>query len=460
MAGSDGGSERLRAISGRLGELLGGPAASSLRRLSSGASRETFVFEHAGRELVLQVERGASRLSSAPPQAPLLEAAAVAGVPVPSVIAHGGEDPVLGGAWLVVQALPGTTDPAAIVTAEGAAAEELLDGLAAALAAVHRMPADPALANPVDDPVALLRGAHDSLGEPHPTFELAFRALAGERPAGHPRALVHGDFRMGNLMVAGASLTGVLDWELAHLGDPVEDLGWLCVPAWRFGRPDRPAAGLGSRESLLEAYERHSGLRIDLDALRWWELAGTLRWGVICVMQAFTHLSGEVASVEHAVIGRRACEVEWDLLELLDPGGAATRAGPSAGGARESAPGGHDRPTTVELIEAARGALGGELLPLLEGRAAFQMRVSLRALGIVRRELELAREHAAVRAAALARVGCEDEAALSAAIRDGELDDRRAEVLATLHELVRCKLEVANPGYVGAQQNRPREEEP
>ena len=165
----------------------------------------------------------------------------------------------------------------------------------------------------------------------------------------------------------------MLDWELAHVGDPVEDLGWLCVPAWRFARPDRPAAGLGTREELLDAYERHAGVAVDPAALRWWELAGTLRWGVICVMQAFTHLSGATRSVEHAVIGRRACEVEWDLLELLGP--APADAGPesrAAGGpARREAPALHDRPTTLELLEAARGALGDDVLPQLEGRAGL-----------------------------------------------------------------------------------------
>ena len=129
---------------------------------------------------------------------------------------------------------------------------------------------------------------------------------------------MHGDFRMGNLMVSERGVTGVLDWELAHLGDPVEDLGWMCVPAWRFSRPDRPAAGLGTRAELLTAYARHGGEVVHRDA-HCWELAGTLRWGVVCVMQAFSHLSGAITSIEHAVIGRRTCEVEWDLLELLDP---------------------------------------------------------------------------------------------------------------------------------------------
>ena len=176
-------------------------------------------------------------------------------------------------------------------------AEQLIDELARALAAIHRMPADPAIVSRVEDPLALLYEWHDRLGEPHPVFELAFRVLEAGRPAATRWALVHGDFRMGNLLVGPAGLRGVLDWELAHVGDPVEDLGWLCVPAWRFTRPDRPAAGLGGREQLLAAYERHAGLAIEPSVLGWWELAGTLRWGVISVMQAFAHLSGARSSV-------------------------------------------------------------------------------------------------------------------------------------------------------------------
>jgi aminoglycoside phosphotransferase (APT) family kinase protein len=464
---ASGSGERATAISERLGELLGEPVTGPLRRLSSGASRETFAFATGDRgALVAQIDRRGSRLTDAPAQAPLLSAAAAAGVPVPRVVAHGGEDPVLGRSWTVTEAIEGTTDPAAILAGEGVPdAGELLDSVAAALAAVHRMPADPALAPAVEDPIALLRATHDGLGEPHPTFELAFRVLSRDRPAPVGRTLVHGDFRLGNLLVGARGVSGVLDWELTHLGDPVEDLGWLCVRAWRFGRPERPAAGLGAREELIAAYDRHAGTRVDAASLRWWELAGTLRWGVICVMQAFAHLSGAVRSVEHAVIGRRACEVEWDLLELLDPRPAGEpRSTPAedAGAAGASGDGGnagarpqlHDRPTAIELLDAARGALGDDVLPGLEGRAAFQLRVSLRALGIVRREIAHAGEHAAVHAAALARLGAADEAELARAIRDGELEGRTDELLAALRGIVRAKLEVANPAYLAGPSQR------
>jgi aminoglycoside phosphotransferase (APT) family kinase protein len=458
--GADG---RLRAISERLGDVLGERVADEIHQLSSGASRETCAFATvSGRELVLQMDRHARTGAGRPAQAPLLQAAAAAGVPVPRVVAHGDEDPVLGPSWIVVEAIAGTTDPAKILAGVGVpGAPELIDSVAAALAAVHRMPDDPALAPPVEDPLAALRQSYDSLGEPHPTFELAFRALeTGPPPA--PRVLVHGDFRMGNLMVGERGVTGVLDWELTHLGDPIEDLGWLCVPAWRFGRPDRPAAGLGTREELATAYERHSGVAVDMEALRWWELAGTLRWGVICVMQAFTHLSGATRSIEHAVIGRRACEVEWDLLGMLDRHAVASSEPQPQPADRLVPPraGLHDRPTMLELLDAARGALGDDVLPALEGRAAFQLRVTLRALGMVGRELGAAEQHALVHAAALARLGVADEAELAAAIRAGDFHGRDAEVLLALRNVVRAKLEVANPRYLDQNKKAPAKEGP
>jgi aminoglycoside phosphotransferase (APT) family kinase protein len=465
-----GASTRTRTIADRLAEVLGEALDGDIRRLSSGASRETFAFSTRARGgLVVQIARGGGgKIVQAPPQAPLLAAAAQAGVPVPRVVAHGHDDDVLGVSWAVVESLDGTTDPQAILEGEGVPPPpELIDGIASALAAVHRMPTDLASAPPIDDPLALLRAMHDNLGEPHPAFELAFRALEDGRPAVARRTLVHGDFRMGNLMVGREGVTGVLDWELTHVGDPVEDLGWLCVPAWRFHRLDRPAAGLGTREELLTAYERHANVAVDPAALSWWELYGTLRWGVICVMQAYTHLSGATKSVEHAVIGRRACEVEWDLLELLD--GSAARA-PARTRGRGSPvetidtpaigappPALHDRPTAFELIDAARGALGDDVLPQLEGRAAFQLRVSLRALGIVRRELEHAREHTAMHAAALGSLRCADERELASAIREGALDGREQDVLAVVRATVRAKLQVANPSYLTMSESLARE---
>ena len=129
--------------------------------------------------------------------------------------------------------------------------------------------------------------------------------------------LVHGDFRTGNYLADESGVTAILDWEGAHLGDPIEDLGWVCVKSWRFGAIDKPAGGFGSREELWAAYERAGGARVDPARAHWWEVFGTVRWGVICLTQAWRHLSGSVKSMELASIGRRAVETEVDLLQLL-----------------------------------------------------------------------------------------------------------------------------------------------
>jgi aminoglycoside phosphotransferase (APT) family kinase protein len=156
------------------------------------------------------------------------------------------------------------------------------------------------------------------MGDTTATFEWAFRWLAKNRPAPTTPTLVHGDFRMGNLIVDGSELAAVLDWELVHSGDGAEDLAWFCIRAWRFGAPKaRAAGGLGSIEDLLAAYEQAGGTAVDREGFRWWLILATLRWGVICRFQAERHLSGETTSVELATIGRRVCETEWDLLNLL-----------------------------------------------------------------------------------------------------------------------------------------------
>jgi aminoglycoside phosphotransferase (APT) family kinase protein len=129
--------------------------------------------------------------------------------------------------------------------------------------------------------------------------------------------VVHGDFRNGNLVVGPDGVRAVLDWELVHVGDPMEDLGWLCTRAWRFGGAP-PVGGFGEYDDLVAAYEKRSGVAVDRDVLRWWELLGTVKWGVICVVQANRHLVGGQRSVELAAIGRRVCEQEYDCLNLLE----------------------------------------------------------------------------------------------------------------------------------------------
>ena len=317
-------SEVTSGLSGALAAVLQAGSVTDVRRLSGGASRETWAFAADGRPLILQRElpRSARRVGMAT-QAALLRAAASEGVPVPAVVATGtGEagdhDSELGAPWMVLERIEGETIPRRILrdTEFASARAVLASQCGAVLARIHRI--EPGAIDHLGggDPVAELRTGLDVVGEPHPAFELGFRWLDRNRPLPGEAGVVHGDFRNGNLVVGPDGLRAVLDWELAHRGDPLEDLGWLCVRAWRFGETGH-VGGFGDLDQLIAAYETGSSAEVDRGALAWWEVLGTLKWGVTCMVQAATHLSGTVRSVELAAIGRRVCEVEHDLMLLL-----------------------------------------------------------------------------------------------------------------------------------------------
>jgi aminoglycoside phosphotransferase (APT) family kinase protein len=248
--------------------------------------------------------------------------AATAGAPVPHILAADNSPAALGNPYLICDAIGGETIVRRIQRSlDDDGRERLLQQCAQALAAIHR--ADPhGVGLTQADQLTEWRQRLDEMGDTTATFEWAFRWLDGHRPAESPRRLVHGDFRMGNLIVDESGLAAVLDWELVHIGEVYEDLAWFCIRAWRFGAPEHlGAGGLGSVERFLTAYEAAAGEPVDRDAFRWWLTVATLRWGVICRFQAERHLSGQTPSVELAAIGRRVSETEWDVLDLLEGGG-------------------------------------------------------------------------------------------------------------------------------------------
>ncbi len=299
----------------------------NLRALTGGASRTTWAFD-----AVTPDERHSLILRIGPPddvhagmelEARAQAAAAAAGAPVPHILVADDSPAALGNPFLICDEIKGETIVRRIQRTldkdEGAAGRaRLLLQCAEALAAIHRAEAnDPKLST--QDQLAEWRERLDAMGDTTATFEWAFRWLAAHRPAPSPSRLVHGDYRMGNLIIDGSELAAVLDWELVHIGEVYEDLAWFCIRAWRFGAPAvRAAGGLGSVEDFLCAYERAGGATVDRVAFHWWLVLATLRWGVICRYQAERHLSGQTRSVELAAIGRRVCETEWDLLTLLD----------------------------------------------------------------------------------------------------------------------------------------------
>ncbi|OAI40896.1 hypothetical protein AYO38_04810 [bacterium SCGC AG-212-C10] len=153
--------------------------------------------------------------------------------------------------------------------------------------------------------------------EPHPVFELALRWLRARMPMFDQRVFVHGDFRLGNVIFDESGLKAVIDWELAHFGDPMEDLGYVMIRSWRFGGT-KPVAGVGSREEFFAAYEAAGGFPVDPERVRFWEILSNLKWGIITIMQGASYLIRGNKSVEHAMIGRRPAETEWELLKLLE----------------------------------------------------------------------------------------------------------------------------------------------
>jgi aminoglycoside phosphotransferase (APT) family kinase protein len=284
-------------------------------------------------------------------EAAALRAAGAAGVAVPALVADATDGTALGMPAFVVERLPGETIARRLLRDDEYASvrPRVAGRCGEILAAIHRVDPSPIPGLVESDPLEGMRGMLDRLGQPHPALELGIRWLDRHRPEPSGTTLVHGDFRTGNLLISRDDVEAVLDWELCHLGDPLEDLGWFCARAWRFGNDDRPAGGFGSREELWAAYEAAGGRPVDPEAARWWEVYGNLRWGVITVTQASVHLLGISRSMELAAIGRRTAETEHDVLALVAPDAEAPPPTPvvEPTGAPHDRPTGHRGPSAV-----------------------------------------------------------------------------------------------------------------
>ncbi len=303
-------------LSMMLSQLLGGAEIADLHRLSGGASRETWRFTADGRALILQRQRSGDQRNMLV-EAGVVGAARRGNVPVPELIAARRRDD--GMAFMVLEAIDGETIARKIQRDDdyADARPRLVPDLGHALARIHALDPEGIEGLEATDQLAYYTDVLDSLGQPHPVLELVRNWLVDTRPLSQRTCVVHGDFRLGNVIVGPDGLRAVIDWELAHLGDPMEDLGWLCVKAWRFGGR-APVAGLGEYEELFAAYEEAGGRAVDPTVVHWWEVLGTWKWAVMCILQASVHLSGATRSHELAAIGRRVCENEFDLLTSLE----------------------------------------------------------------------------------------------------------------------------------------------
>jgi len=437
------------ALRPALGEVVVEPPS----RMSGGASRETWSFDAVDRDGVrheLVLRRDPPGRPSGPGamlrEAAAMSAAAEEGVAVPGVVLVDDDPATWGGAGIVMRRVHGEALARRILREARyeTARSVLVRQAAVAVAGIHRVGPE-VIGGTIADPVVTMRTLLDAFDEPVPTFEVALHWLDAHRPPPSGASLVHGDFRLGNLMVDDAGLGAVLDWELVHPGDPAEDLGWLCVRAWRFGRAE-PVAGLGTREELLDAYRGAGGVAIDPEVLRWWEVYGTLRWGAICLTQAAAHLQGALRSVELAVIGRRVAETEWDLLLLLAPEIAERAAAEPDEDDSPPPPGLHGRPTAGELVEAVREQLAADVAD--GGGGSYRTRVAANALRIVERELRVGRAQQRRRDRSLAALGLDDEAGLAASIRARRVSPDDDEVLGVVAAGVVERVRVSNPGYL------------
>jgi aminoglycoside phosphotransferase (APT) family kinase protein len=314
---------------------------SAARQLTGGASRETWALdveieggpESGQQALVLRRDMGGTIHDEALTREQeycLLAAAHQAGVRVPRPRWFCSDPAVLGSPFFLMDRLEGESVGRRIVR-EAALAEArrlLPRQMGEQLARIHRIaPAGESLDFlPASDPgcspaqTAVNRAARqlERFGEPHPALELALRWLGAHAPPCARLVLVHGDFRIGNLMVGPEGLRGVFDWEFAHWGDAAEDLAWPCVRSWRFGQDALRLGGVGRAEEFFEAYETAGGTAVHPQAVPYWEILGNFRWAVGCISQANRHLSGQAPSIELASLGRRTAEMELELLDLIE----------------------------------------------------------------------------------------------------------------------------------------------
>ncbi len=307
---------------------------TGLSRLSGGANQETWSFDAVTSAGVISlILRRSPFVQSLPSlverpirldaEARILECVIEFGVPVPRVRHILTVQDNLG-AGFIMDRIEGETVAPKILRGESFSTirPQLSGQCGKILATIHSVPVaslDFLEVSGVSAQLKHYRNLYDSYEYPHPVFEFAFRWLEERMVADVEPKLVHGDFRNGNLIVGSDGVRAVLDWELAHLGDPMEDLGWICVNSWRFGNRDYPVGGFGNREDLYAAYEA-TGRTVERDRAKFWEVMGTLKWGVMCMTMANLFKTGRDRSIERAAIGRRCSETELDLLDLIAKG--------------------------------------------------------------------------------------------------------------------------------------------
>ena len=441
-----------------IGRTFPGAQLIDVQQLTAGASQQTFRISvrhregHEANYALRRAQPGLERSSygqvSPSVEAELLELASSAHVPVPKVIESLHSTDGLGDGYLM-EWLQGETMGQRIVKLPElqSARENLAFECGQALARIHAIEVPNQLQEALHSvsPEELVREtweAYITLETPQPMIDFTAQWLLNNLPPESDSALVHGDFRNGNLMVSEQGITAVLDWELCHFGDPMRDLGWLCVNSWRFGRRDLPVGGFGTVDELVAGYEAQAGTCIDRDALHFWEVFGSFWWSVTTLGMAQTWRTGETPSVERPVIGRRSSEAQMDCVHLLIPGDID----PALLQRQQT-----ELPTSLELVNSVRAHLKTSVLESLDGADKFLLRVAMNSLAIAERELQLTPALEAEELSRLVELVGEGDLPelrwkLAHALRSGTLFDE-----STLHQHLRLsvagRLSIDQPTY-------------
>lgn len=443
------------------------PGADALRRverLSGGASQETYrlTVSDGSREWPVAMRRAPGGLlpeekieghPGLAAEALLMQAARANGVPEPEVYYVLAPEDDLGAGFLM-EWLDGEALGARITRSEALAdlRPRLAHECGRVLAQIHAIDLDATGLREHLDPIepetfvqqTWMR--YQDLGTPQPMIDYAARWLLDNLPDKPPMRLVHNDFRNGNFMVTPDGINAVLDWEIAHIGDPMRDLGWICTASWRFGG-DGPVGGFGSREDLFAGYEEVSGEAVDPARVHFWEVFGSFWWSVGCLGMAEHYRTGPDKTVERPAIGRRTSECQVDCVNLLIPGRVEL--------VTEAEPDEVDMPRADELLLSVRDFLRGDVMSETDGRTQFLARVASNSLDIVERELRLAPSANAAEAerlqALLGRDGSRAELrqALCEGLRNGSIDLQHPGLAEHLRQSVVNQIAIDQPKYHG-----------
>src|SRR5262245_48171579 len=326
-------------------------------------------------------------------EAMLIRAARAAGVPEPEILAVLTPEDGIGDGF-IMEWLEGETLGTRIVRDPSLAAirPKLAEQCGEILARIHAIDLNTSgLASRLTrlSPEQYVRQTwqrYQELGTPQPMIDFSARWLLEHLPTAFEPTLVHNDFRNGNIMVSPTGVVAVLDWEIAHIGDPMRDLGWICTNSWRFGRSDLPVGGFGTYEDLFRSYQRVWGRQIDPARVKFWEIFGSFWWACSSLSMAQHYRNGPDRTVERPAIARRSSECQVDCVNHLIPG-------PVELVAADSFVSSIDMPRLDELVSSVRDYLRDDVVSATKGRTQFLARVAGNSLDIVLRDLLVGDEH-------------------------------------------------------------------